>query len=129
MSPENRQEKLSRVTLIINSFVFIVGAYVFLTDGNFLYAGIIFFTGLFYLIAHRLMSVSRTVTELSLYILNMIVALITALDFFRRGAHYIQYVWLGISIVYLVFSFRQYFIWRKSPHPATPEAEGIKDIH
>ena len=129
MPTESTQDKLSRFTLILNSFVFIISAYLFFTAGNILYAGIIFFTGLFYLVSLRLMSVSKTITELGLYILNMMVALITTIDFFRRGTHYIQYVWTGVTVVYLVFSIRQFYIWRRPPHKTDPGTDIMKNTH
>ena len=123
MPLNQKKEILSRFNLIINSMVFMISAYLFLVDGKMIFAGIIFFTGVFYLVAIRLMPVSKGATELGLFILNMIVALITSLDFFRRGSHYIQYVWLGITLVYLIFSIRQYIIWQKFRSSALPETE------
>jgi hypothetical protein len=128
MALKNRKEKLSRFTLILNSFVFIISAYLFLEDGKLFYAGIIFSTGVFYLIALKLTSVSKPITELGLYILNSVVALITALDFFSRGSHYIQYVWLAVTIVYFIFSFRQLLVMRRirqtGPNPVNAGNEG-----
>ena len=117
------RDRLNRLSLILNSFIFIISAYLFFSDGKLLYAGIIFFTGLFYLIALRLMSFSKTVTDLCLYILNMIVALVTALDFFSRGTRYIQYAWLSVTAVYLVFFLRQVMIWQRSGSLEKQEAE------
>lgn len=94
--------KLKKRTFILTGMLFLLGGFVFIGDGKLVFGALQVLGG----ITNLLMAFMRTqhqkwlkTTELSLNILNIIIPISIALDYFQSGTRYIQYVWIFVAIL------------------------------
>ncbi len=95
------KEGLTRVTFLLNGFIFIIGGTDVIQDNKVLF-GIFLLSAailnLSILIKFSKEKIRATLGKLILLV-NIIVAFVTAVDYFISGKKYIQYAWLLIAIM------------------------------
>ncbi len=115
MSLFKNKEKTKRLNLILSAFIFIMAAFQYMEQKEFVFAGIVLIMGLVMLLILRFDAYFEKYTDIISYVFNFLVASFTSYDFFIQRKHYIQYVWLLIGIIYLIFIIR-FLLRRKKAH-------------
>lgn len=100
MNP-SRKARLQKIAFVLNGSLFLLGAYGMWEQGKWLFASLQLAAGvlnLLMLLAVLRQRYSHTMASL-LLLMNVLVAVSVAVDYFLAGKDYIQYVWLLTALI------------------------------
>ena len=101
-----KNSKFHRMAFVINGIVFMLGSMVFMEDNKPFFGIVLLLAGLVNLAG--LIPRLRNVTGFWVQIMNIIVAIITAWDYFDSGKKYIQYAWILVAAFSSFLFIQQY---------------------
>ncbi len=101
-----KNSKFHRMAFVINGIAFMLGSMVFMEDNKTFFGIVLLLAGLVNLAG--LIPRFRNVTGFWIQIMNIIVAIITAWDYFDSGKKYIQYAWILVAAFSLFLFIQQY---------------------
>ncbi len=101
-----RKERLRDASDILNSIVFLAGAYDFWDQNKIWMAVILFFAGMINLTITEIFKTNRIKVKLVMMAANCLIAGFIAYNYLQEGKYYIQYAWMIVALIYLVFTIR-----------------------
>lgn len=117
---------MGRAAPMINGVIFLLGAYLFISDGKHFFAMVSLIAAAvnFYLGLHDQAQKSIVPVVLS-DLMNFVVAMTIMWDYFSSGKKFIQFAWLLVALVYAVLLIRRIVRWvmdyQSGQKPANPE--------
>lgn len=119
---KSRKEKLKKAIFALNGCLFLLSGITACLDWKIVFGIIQIIAGLINLsfLLKRLTATQKNGLQILVYLMNIIVAITVALDYYNEGTEYIQYVWILtalISVIPLVI------FLRKNPDDITPSSD------
>ena len=97
-----RRRKIRTFHFMLTAFLFLLSGITFTQDGKTFFGAIQISAGLFNLFAGIKVAKGKAISKninLILGLMNIVVAIIIAVDYFNAGAKYIQYVWILVAMI------------------------------
>ncbi len=99
MENEKKQKRQTRLGLL-NGFIFLLGSFAFFGDYKIILGLITGFAGLLNIATiFKLKHKYKIILKYAVLILNIIVALMLALDYYMNGTDYLHFVWVFVAVM------------------------------
>jgi len=98
------QERLFRISFIISGLVLIISSLDPFYNGSWVWGIIALMGGFLNLLGIKKSIGDRPAFTISIYLINAFLALFNMVFFIQRGSNYIHWVWMSVSIFYLLMS-------------------------
>jgi len=115
MISERKKKRAGKIAFILNGLLFVLNGVVIVGEAKLFFGIIQIIAGLlnFGMLSQKIKPQTRNILDYAIFLINIVIALLIALDYSQQGKAYIQYAWIFISVLY--FLALLYKIYLKKP--------------